>query len=63
MTKTNNEEPIIDWDRLKDGKPIWRSDPYRIGVLIDTALGTPPVDHLKKLFGWLSTKPMTKAQS
>lgn len=28
-----------------DGTPIWEKEPYRIGVLIDAAMGTPPVRH------------------
>lgn len=39
------QEPLIDWERAKRRRPIWRFDPYKIGVLIDTALGTPPVEH------------------
>ena len=42
------KEPLIDWGRLRQGRPIWRFDPYRLGVFIDTAMGTPPVEHFVK---------------
>lgn len=41
----HNEEPLIDWERAKQRRPIWRFEPYKVGVLIDTAMGTPPVSH------------------
>jgi len=48
MAGEKAQEPVIDWKRLESGRPIWRFDAYRIGVLIDTAMGTPPVDHFIK---------------
>jgi len=48
MVGSGAEEPVIDWKRLESGRPIWRFDPYRIGILTDAAMGTPPVDHFKK---------------